>query len=100
MLNDKKAKLLRSIHDRLFEHYGVLGCPLLHNNAFQLLIAVLLSAQCKDDRVNMVTPELFEKYPTPEAMSKASVPAPEASGHSPKIHGRSAYADDPHTAWA
>ena len=73
MLNDKKAKLLRSIHDRLFEHYGVLGCPLLHNNAFQLLIAVLLSAQCKDDRVNMVTPELFEKYPTPEAMSKASV---------------------------
>ena len=50
MLNDKKARFLRSIHDRLFEHYGELGCPLLHNNAFQLLIAVLLSAQCKDDR--------------------------------------------------
>ncbi len=72
MLNDKKARFLRSIHDRLFEHYGELGCPLLHNNAFQLLIAVLLSAQCKDDRVNMVTPVLFEKYPTPEAMSEAA----------------------------
>ena len=72
MLNDKKARFLRSLHDRLFEHYGELGCPLLHNNAFQLLIAVLLSAQCKDDRVNMVTPVLFEKYPTPEAMSEAA----------------------------
>ena len=72
MLNDKKARFLRSIHDRLFEHYGELGCPLLHNNAFQLLIAVLLSAQCKDDRVNMVTPELFALYPTAEAMSEAA----------------------------
>ena len=72
MFNDKKAHLLRLINDRLFAHYGVLGCPLLHNNAFQLLIAVLLSAQCKDDRVNMVTPLLFEKYPTPEAMSQAT----------------------------
>lgn len=73
MLNDKKARFLRSIHDRLFEHYGELGCPLLHDNAFQLLIAVLLSAQCKDDRVNMVTPELFALYPTPQAMSQAPV---------------------------
>ena len=73
MLNDKKARFLRKIHDRLFEHYGELGCPLLHDNAFQLLIAVLLSAQCKDDRVNMVTPELFALYPTPHAMSQAPV---------------------------
>ena len=73
MHNDKKARFLRKIHDRLFEHYGELGCPLLHDNAFQLLIAVLLSAQCKDDRVNMVTPELFALYPTPQAMSHAPV---------------------------
>ncbi|MBE6403439.1 MAG: endonuclease III [Lentisphaerae bacterium] len=72
MLNDKKAVLLRKIYDRLYRHYGELGCPLLHDNAFQLLIAVLLSAQCKDDRVNMVTPVLFGKYPTPEAMSQAT----------------------------
>ena len=38
---------------------------------FQLLVAVILSAQCTDERVNMVTPALFEVYPTPGAMSKA-----------------------------
>lgn len=73
MLKDKKAQLLRDIHDRLYAHYGDLECPLLHDTPFQLLIAVLLSAQCKDDRVNLVTPELFEKYPDAESMSKASV---------------------------
>ena len=73
MINDKKAQLLRRIHDQLYAHYGDLSCPLLHNSPFQLLIAVLLSAQCKDDRVNMVTPELFERYPDAAAMSQASV---------------------------
>ncbi len=42
-------------------------------NAFQLLVAVMLSAQCTDKRVNEVTPALFEAYPTAERMSKASV---------------------------
>ena len=73
MINDKKAQLLRNIHDKLYSHYGDLGCPLLHETPFQLLIAVLLSAQCKDDRVNMVTPLLFAKYPDAQAMSQASV---------------------------
>lgn len=73
MINDKKAQLLRDIHDRLYIDYGELGCPLLHQTPFQLLIAVLLSAQCKDDRVNMVTPELFRKFPDAYAMSHASV---------------------------
>jgi len=40
-------------------------CALRHENAFQLLVATILSAQCTDERVNMVTPELFRKYPTP-----------------------------------
>jgi len=39
-------------------------CALRHDNPFQLLVATILSAQCTDDRVNMVTPELFRKYPT------------------------------------
>jgi endonuclease-3 len=39
-------------------------CALRHENAFQLLVATILSAQCTDERVNMVTPELFRKYPT------------------------------------
>jgi len=40
-------------------------CALHHDNAFQLLVATILSAQCTDERVNKVTPELFRKYPTP-----------------------------------
>ena len=43
-----------------------------YNNPFQLLCAVMLSAQCTDKRVNMVTPALFEAFPTPEAMAKAT----------------------------
>ena len=45
---------------------------LKYENAFQLLCAVMLSAQCTDKRVNMVTPALFEAYPTPLAMSAAT----------------------------
>ena len=41
-------------------------------NPFQCLVAVMLSAQCTDKRVNMVTPTLFAAYPTPEAMAKAT----------------------------
>ncbi len=40
-------------------------CALKHEDAFQLLVATILSAQCTDERVNKVTPELFRKYPTP-----------------------------------
>jgi len=43
-----------------------------YENPFQLLVAVMLSAQCTDKRVNMVTPALFAAYPTPQAMAKAS----------------------------
>ncbi len=46
-------------------------CALHHTNAFQLLCATILSAQCTDERVNTVTPVLFERYPTPEAMAAA-----------------------------
>ena len=46
---------------------------LIYDSPFQLLVAVILSAQCTDKRVNMVTPALFKAYPTPQAMSKASV---------------------------
>lgn len=46
---------------------------LQHHNPFQLLVAVVLSAQCTDKRINMVTPALFEAYPTPQLMASASV---------------------------
>ena len=46
---------------------------LMYSDPFQLLVAVMLSAQCTDKRVNMVTPDLFAAYPTPQAMATASV---------------------------
>jgi endonuclease-3 len=49
--------------DRLFPQAQ---CALRHESAFQLLVATILSAQCTDERVNKVTPELFQKYPTPQ----------------------------------
>ncbi|MBQ7438751.1 MAG: endonuclease III [Paludibacteraceae bacterium] len=45
---------------------------LVYSNPYELLVAVMLSAQCTDKRVNMVTPALFEAYPTPEALAAAT----------------------------
>jgi len=47
-------------------------CALDHDNAFELLVATILSAQSTDQRVNMVTPALFAKYPDPEALAAAN----------------------------
>ncbi len=49
-------------------------CALVHTNAWELLVATILSAQCTDVRVNMVTPTLFRRFPTPAAMAKAPLP--------------------------
>lgn len=51
---------------RLDERYPKAKCALHHNSAWELLVATILSAQCTDVRVNMVTPVLFQKYPTPQ----------------------------------
>lgn len=48
-------------------------CYLNHKNAYELLVATILSAQCTDARVNTVTPILFEKYPNPEALAEADI---------------------------
>ncbi len=58
-------------HELLAEEYPEAVCELDHDNAFQLLVATILSAQCTDKRVNMVTPDLFAAYPTPEALAEA-----------------------------
>jgi len=47
-------------------------CALDHRNAFELLVATILSAQCTDKRVNLVTPELFRRFPTPAALAAAA----------------------------
>lgn len=54
------------------ENRPVAETELRYGNTFQLLVAVILSAQCTDRRVNLVTPPLFERFPTPEALAKAS----------------------------
>jgi endonuclease-3 len=59
---DRLQKIFAAL-DARFPHAE---CALHHKNAFELLVATILSAQCTDERVNKVTPELFRKYPTPQ----------------------------------
>ena len=63
MIADKK-KRAAEIVKRLKKEYPDAHCALNHRNAFELLIATILSAQCTDERVNLVTANLFRKYPT------------------------------------
>jgi len=69
----QKKRALRLL-DELYQAYPAAHCALDHRNAFELLIATILSAQCTDVRVNKVTPDLFEAYPTPELMAEAPLP--------------------------
>lgn len=59
--------------ERFLERMPVAVTELHYANPYQLLVAVILSAQCTDKRVNMITPPLFEAFPTPQAMADASV---------------------------
>jgi len=63
----KAARIYRTLE----QTYPDARCALRHRNAYQLLLATILSAQCTDDRVNKTTPALFEKYPDPEALARA-----------------------------
>lgn len=62
----------KEIATRLAVLYPKAECELTHSNAYELLAATILSAQCTDVRVNMVTPALFAKYPTPQALAEAN----------------------------
>jgi endonuclease-3 len=74
-VNDLAPERIAEILRRLEAAYPNAECALHHHNAWELLVATILSAQCTDARVNMVTPELFHKFPTPKAMAEASLPA-------------------------
>lgn len=66
----------RRVHERLAVEYpgsAVDLCELDHRDPFELLAATILSAQCTDARVNMVTPHLFARYPTPEDLAHAEL---------------------------
>ena len=68
----RKDELYKSVMAWFEEAMPIAETELHFANPFQLVVAVVLSAQCTDKRVNMVTPALFEAYPTAEAMSKAT----------------------------
>lgn len=61
----------RKVNELLAAAYPDARCELDHRNAFELLAATILSAQCTDVRVNQVTPELFRRYPTPDSLAAA-----------------------------
>jgi len=69
----KKIKYAGWISDSLLKLFPTIEIPLNHENAFTLLVAVLLSAQCTDERVNRITPPLFAKANNPLDMLKLSV---------------------------
>jgi len=71
-LSEKSARATR-IAAGLAALYGEVECPLIHRNNFELLVAVILSAQCTDAAVNKVTPGLFARYPGPAALALASL---------------------------
>jgi endonuclease-3 len=71
---DRVAAILKALD----EAYPNVECALTHRSPWELLIATILSAQCTDVRVNLVTPELFRRFPTPAAMAKATLPQLEA----------------------
>jgi endonuclease III len=67
-----EPRRVRAILKKLDEAYPAATCALHHHNAFQLLVATILSAQCTDERVNKVTPALFAKFPLPESFAHAN----------------------------
>ena len=69
----KQAERYRAVVERFSKEMPVAETELHYGNPYQLLVAVILSAQCTDKRVNMITPALFEAYPTPEALAAASL---------------------------
>jgi endonuclease-3 len=67
---DRVTAILKALD----EAYPDAVCALTHRTPWELLVATILSAQCTDVRVNLVTPELFRRFPTPQKMAKASLP--------------------------
>ena len=69
----RKKERVKTTVEALEKLYPEAICSLTYNDAFQLLVATRLSAQCTDKRVNMVTPDLFKEFPTAESMAKGDI---------------------------
>jgi endonuclease III len=72
--NPLDPERIAAILDALRKTYPGVVCALNHRSAWELTVATILSAQCTDVRVNLVTPALFKAFPTPKAMAAASLP--------------------------
>jgi endonuclease-3 len=72
--NPASPERVAAILEVLRKTYPDVVCALNHKNAWELTVATILSAQCTDVRVNLVTPKLFKAFPTPKAMAAASLP--------------------------
>ncbi len=68
----KKAERFKFVIDYFSKHQPVAETELRYNDPYQLIVAVILSAQCTDKRVNIITPPFFERFPVPEALALAS----------------------------
>ena len=79
--NDRQQRVL-NIRQALQTTYPNALCALHHETPFQLLVATILSAQCTDERVNLVTPALFAKYPTAKSLAQADQEELESLIHS------------------
>jgi len=69
----KKAELFRNIIDYFQKHQPNAATELHYGNPFELLVSVVLSAQCTDKRVNLTTPDLFKRFPNAKAMAEADI---------------------------
>ena len=67
-----KADRYKAFVDYFSTNQPIAETELHYSNPFELLIAVILSAQCTDKRINQITPKLFERYPTPELLASST----------------------------
>ena len=82
--NDENLRIRANadeIVQRLRDEYPLARTSLTHRNVYELLVATVLSAQTTDIRVNSVTPELFRRWPTPQALAQAAIPDVESVVH-------------------
>jgi endonuclease-3 len=70
-VDDAEKRRAQRLYKKLEATYPDATCALSHRNTYELLVATILSAQCTDERVNKVTPELFKAYPTVHALAQA-----------------------------
>jgi len=70
---EQRRKRAKKIFAILKKNYPDARCTLDHRNAYELLVATILAAQCTDERVNQVTPDLFGKYPNPKKLAGADL---------------------------